>query len=133
MRLTLVYCKMSATPIQAIIDDPLAGSLPLFTDAANGTNFMRSLLLRLRIYYSEEKVNKFSDIVIAESQLVKINRFEYIINELQRELRKCGKEYNEMFETVVLNNWIKDLIARAGEDVAYEFMRQVKKNREGRL
>lgn len=124
---------MSATPIQAIIDDPLAGSLPLFTDAANGTNFMRSLLLRLRIYYSEEKATKFGDTVIAESQLVNINRFEYIINELQRELRKCGKEYNELFETVVLNNWIKDLINRAGEDVAYEFMRQVKRNRENRI
>lgn len=123
---------MSVYSIQSVIDDPLAGCLPLVQEESNGTNLLRSLLLRLRLFLDETKSVQLSDQVIAEAQLVTINRWEYVINEVLYELRHCGRQYNEMFETVVLNNWVKDLLNRWPEDTVYLFLRQVKKNREAR-
>lgn len=120
---------MSVYSIQSVIDDPLAGCLPLVQEESNGTNLLRSLLLRLRLFLDETKSVQLSDQVIAEAQLVQINRWEYVINEVLYELRYCGRQYNEMFETVVLNNWVKDLLKRWPEDTVLEFIMIVKSNR----
>lgn len=127
-----VTLRMPPIAFNSVTDDPLAGCSPIVQEEGNGTTMLRGLLLRLRLFLDEKRSTIIGDQVIAEAQLVAINRWEYVINEVLYELRRCQKEYAEAFETVVLNNWTKDLLQRHAEDVVWAFFKQVKRNREGR-
>jgi len=127
-----VKLHMQAVSMQGLWDDPLAGCWPIVQETANGTNMLRSLLLRLRIYYSEGTATKIGDQIIKESHHITINRWEYIINECLYELRIPGKGYSLEFETDLLNKWIADLITRYDQDQVLEWVVMVKRNREQR-
>jgi hypothetical protein len=124
---------MPHKPVQSIMDDPLAGCLAFVQNEWNGNNLLRSLLMRLRLFYNEATCTAITDQIIAESGLVRINTWEYIINEVLYEFRLCQKEYNPAFETILLSNWTKDLYKRHHEDVVLAFFRQVKTGREKRI
>lgn len=123
---------MEVQNITSLMDDPLAGCLPVVQIESNARNMLGSLLLRLRLYYKESVSNNIGDQLIKESDLVLMNRWEYVINECLYELRMKGKDYSMMYEAVVLNNWIKDLLKRYQEDEVLDFIGVVKRNREGR-
>lgn len=123
---------MFAIPLQSIIDDPLAGCSPVMQQDGNGTNMLRGLLLRLRLYYSEEMANELTNQVIKECKLVSVPRWEYVINEILFEIRYKSSVYSAAYETAVLNDWTKDLMTRYPEDVVYNFFWQVKGNRDRR-
>jgi len=114
------------------MDDPLAGCLLIFKDEVNASQMVKSLFLRLRIFYSEPDATKLSDKIIEESDQVPFSRWEYIINETQYEIRRAYKDYNPMFETVLLNSWLHKLMKRIQQDDALDFMVKLKKMREER-
>lgn len=117
--------------VQSLYDEPLAGCLPVFEDAAAATNMLRSLLLRLRIYYTEKVCTALGDCIIAEAGNFSIYRMEYVINEVQYEIRRASN-YNPAFEEVLLNNWVKDLLKRVPEDAVWQFNKVVRAYREER-
>jgi hypothetical protein len=117
--------------VQSLYDEPLAGCQPIFEDAANATNMLRSLLMRLRIYYTEKVCTALGDRIIAEAGNVQIYRMEYVINEVQYEIRRAGN-YNPAFEEVLLNSWVKDLLNRVPEDAVWQFNKVVRGYREER-
>ena len=127
-----VTLRMPPVALNSVIDDPLAGSLPLIRQPGNGATLLRSLLMRLRLFLDERRSTAIGDQVIAEAKEVLIFSWEYVINEVQYELRRCQHGDNPQLETVVLNNWTKDLLRRYPEDVVWEFFKQVRKNRGGR-
>lgn len=114
------------------MSDPLAGCLPWIQNDSNGTNLLKSLLMRLRLFLNEDCSVTLCDQIIASAKLVQINRWEYVINEVQYELRRCTPEFDERFETVILNNWVKDLLKRLPEDNVWEFHRVVREYRKQR-
>lgn len=123
---------MPPTTVHTIMDDPLVGCLPIVQLESNAHNLLRSLLLRLRLFLEEKRSAAVGDQVIAESKKLSIPVYEYVLNEVQYELRRCQKGYNEAFETIVLNNWTKDLLKRYPEDVVWTFFRKVRANRKAR-
>lgn len=123
---------MIGVAVDSIMDDPLAGCLPIFEDVANASNMLKSLFMRLRIFYSEPVATALTDQIIIESGEVPFSKWEYIINECQYEKRRAWIEFNPMFETVVLNNWMHQLMKRIQQDEALEFMFKLKKWREER-
>lgn len=118
--------------VQSLYDDPLAGCLPIFEDSEAATNMLRSLLLRLRIFYSESVSTALGDQIITESGNSGIYRMEYVINEVQHEIRRAGSSFNPSFEAILLNNWVKDLLKRVPEDQVWQFHRLVLKYRNER-
>lgn len=123
---------MEPIPIQGFLDDPLAGCKPIMLEQGNGTNMLRGLLLRLRIFHTEKKATAIGDQLVAEAPGTGINHFEYCINEVLYEIRRSTKEFSEQYETVVLNNWTKDLLKRLPEDVVLPFFVKVRENRKNR-
>lgn len=124
---------MEVRNITTLMDDPLAGCLAVVQNETNGRSMLGSLLLRLRLYYPETVSNNIGDQLIKESDAVLMNRWEYVINECLYELRLKRKDYSSMFETVVLNNWVKDLLKRYPENDVLDFVGVVKRNRGGRV
>ncbi len=127
-----IILQMQGIALNAVIDDPLAGCLPLMQWEGNAINMMRALLLRLRIFYSEGVATSLGEQIIKESGAIAIDKWEYCINEVQYERRRCLPEYDERFETVVLNNWTKNLLKRLPEDLVLPFFVKVRANREVR-
>lgn len=123
---------MSPRAVQTLFDDPLAGCDPIFTDPGPATTMLRSLLMRLRVYLEEERSTSLGDQIIAEAKALPVPRYEYVINEVQHELRRCTREYDEAFEAVVLSNWVKDLLKRIPEDDVWQFHKGLRENRERR-
>jgi len=127
-----VKLQMQGVSMHSLWDDPLAGCWPLVQETANGTNLLRSLLLRLRIYYTGDTATAIGDQIINESLVVTINRWEYMINECLHELRVPAKGYSPAYEVEVLNKWIADLMSRHDQDLVLEWVSMVKRNREHR-
>lgn len=123
---------MVPVALNSLIDDPLAGCQPFLREPNAGTSMLRMLLMRLRIFYNEKASTAIGDQIIAESEKVKINKYEYIINEVLYEIRQCRKGFGEMYETVVINDWSKSLMKKKEIDTVLDFISEVKKNRASR-
>lgn len=123
---------MKPIRVQTIFSEPLAGCLPICRDPDNAYNMLRAILLRLRLFYKEDVCTKLFDDITEGSKRTAVPQNEYLINEVQYEIRRAGKEYDPQFEAVLINTWLKDLITRIPEDDAYAFMRDLKANRENR-
>lgn len=120
---------MHAVTINTIIDDPLAGCLAVVKQGNNATTLLRSILIRMRLFYNEKKCKSISDQIIRESDDVTIDPWEYIINENLYEMRRISKGVNEMLETAVLSNWTRELMKIYTHDQALEFVSRLKNNR----
>ncbi len=119
-------------PVSSIMEDPLAGCLPLMRVESNAQNMLGSMLMRLRIFYSEPEANTISESIIAEVKNISIYHWEYVINEVMFEFRRVQKKWSEQYEENILNQWTTDLLKRHQEDAVWSFFRQVKANRLSR-
>lgn len=123
---------MSFIPVRKYFDDPLAGCQEIMHYEGPGTTMLGSMLLRLRIFLKEEVCNRIGDQLVDEALAIGVNRFEYAINEVLYEIRRCGTDYDESYETVLLNSWTKDMLKRYPEDTVWSFFKAVKINRQRR-
>lgn len=99
---------------------------------SNAQNMLGSMLMRLRIFYSEPEANTISESIIAEVKNISIYHWEYVINEVMFEFRRVQKKWSEQYEENILNQWTTDLLKRHQEDAVWSFFRQVKANRLSR-
>lgn len=116
-----------------LMDDPLAGCLYFMQEEGNAKNFLGSVLLRLRLFYTEDVCNKLADTLIDQSDHVQISRWEFVINETLYEFRKAQKSFDTMKEAVTLNDWATDLMLRYHEDMVLDFVGVVKRGRAVRM
>lgn len=123
---------MGSVGVNDILDDPLAGCLDIFRDEVSASQMEKSLFLRLRIFYREPDAVKLSDKIFEEAENMPFSKWEYIINEMQYEIRRAYKDYSSNFETVLLNSWMYKLMQRIQQDDALDFMVMIKKYREER-
>lgn len=120
------------TRAQTLFDDPLAGCSPLVADPANAQNLLRSLLLRLRLFYSEKVCDALTHELFEGGNNYPGYIYEFILNEMMYELRVAKSGINEMYEKVILDSWIKQLMKKVEQDAVLEFVGRLKKDREKR-
>lgn len=117
---------------QTLFDDPLAGCSPLVADPANAQNLLRSLMLRLRLFYSEKVSDALMHELFEGGNHYPGYMYEFIINEMMYEIRMARSGLDEMYEKVILDSWVKQLIKKVEQDEVLEFVSRLKKGREKR-
>src|SRR5689334_20422578 len=115
-----------------LMDDPLAGCLPVMQMVTNAETFLRSVMLRMRLFYSEDTCQKICDRIIEESKQTVLYQYEYVINEILFEFNEAKRNLQPFEPQLSLQAWITDIIARYGQDTGIEFFKYVKTNRINR-
>jgi hypothetical protein len=118
-----------------LMDDPLVGCGSIFQNEPNCHNFLRAVMLRIRLFYSESTCEKISDQIFSEAKdprASKLYRYEYIINETVFEFREAKKFIRPYTDTDSLNTWTNMVMDQHGHDYGIEFFIFVKTNRENR-
>jgi hypothetical protein len=128
---------MGHIPIKVIAEDPLVGcSDQLGDDAGSWENMLNFLVSNLSLITNSELADQLSGAIAIESSESGIDQSQYIVNELQYEIRQrmlgSLKTTNEQFETVLLNRWSKYLLRDHDTNQVLDFITFVKSNRTKR-
>ncbi len=115
---------MQPTVVNRIIEDPLAGCLDIIYNEGVYVTLCNSLYLRLRIFYAKEIVDKIKSRIEKDSEDQIMPTEEYVINELQYELRFAGKGSTD-FESQILNRWSAILMKQYETDEVLDFVSDI--------
>lgn len=115
-------------------DDPLPGSKGEVRDG-QWTTLSESLLMRLRLCAGTEMANALYDKIVDQAKQASIPHQEFILNEVQYEVRKHKaeglKETDDLYEKMLLALWSRD-VANMGYSTAARFMNSIQSFRTKR-
>jgi hypothetical protein len=125
--------------VNTLFDEPLAGCLDIVQDPGNFMTFRNSLELRLSLVTSRLEAETIlgrihDDYNFPDDDPFTVGLPEYVINELQYEIRKRRSNYNEETENPILSKWFDHLVDHYNmtSDEAIGFMAAVTKARAKR-
>lgn len=121
---------METVNVNDLLLDPLAGCLPIMQQLQNAETMADAIVLRLRLCADKKASASLEKQIKKEAKAGLPKYCEYLVNELQYELRKAmGK--NDA-EPEILNKWAAYLVKRHKTDDVLDFIYAVKINREKR-
>lgn len=123
---------MDAININEIISKPLAGCLPFTKQPGSYATVIDSLFMRLRIIHGKRVSTYILDQINLEGEKIIIFKKEYVINELQYEIRICQNNTVESMESELIDQWAKSLLEDFREDRVLDFIIQLKQARARR-
>lgn len=122
--------------VNTIMDDPLAGCNENIHNIVGISTLVNRLNTMLQLIRGDARAAVIRSSIEKEIKTIGINDREYLINELQYEVRigtlGPNRITSEEFENVLINRWFKIVHKRDGEDVALRFVNMLKGNREKR-
>lgn len=114
-----------------LLKQDLPGSMFDF-DVANYNNLMATLRLRLRLVSNKDHAERVEEMIEGrDADVPHTKPFEYIVNEMQFEIRRAYQPLPEN-EKRILNLWCTEIMERAGADAAIDFFTTVLRFREER-
>lgn len=126
---------MDAININDVIDKPLAGCLPFTKSAGTYTTLIDGLFIRLAIIHGKRVSTYILDQINIEGEKIIIFKKEYVINELQYEIRLFNKSITpgyEIYESTYIDLWAEKLMDRMDENAVLDFISKLKQFRARR-
>lgn len=120
------------TNVKNIAQAELAGCLPLVEDLNNFELLKENLTCRIALFVRMPAAREILEVITDEAGKVEqVPFWEYIINELQHELRVASSRgpLNEGHEGVLISKWTKHIIRKKDVDTALDFIAVLKTNR----
>jgi hypothetical protein len=118
--------------VKNLADAELAGCLLLKKDLNIFELLRDDLTNRIALYLRMPTAKTIKEAIITESAAIKqVPYWEYIINELQYELRMAAfsGKLNPAYEAMMINDWAKHIIRKEDADTSLDFIILLKANR----
>lgn len=120
----------------SIAETDLAGCLSVAQDIYNFELLVDGLVYRIRLWYKKDRAFQLYEVITVEAATVNVPHREYVINELQFEVRVArarGIEKVDLAkEKALLERWARHVARKKGTDTALDFISLLKKNRKMR-
>lgn len=126
---------MEAINVNDVISHPLAGCLTFTTQPGSYTTLVDSLYLRLCVIHGKRVSTYIFDQINLEGEKIIIFKKEYVINELQYEIRHWLLKEDpqcEYYESEIIDAWAEKLLSKLDTDAVLDFIVQLKQFRARR-
>lgn len=120
---------MQFIPVSQLAERPLAGCHTWLLDSyVNTTILTRALYMRLCLFTSISYALETYKMICEESP----GNSEYVINELQYEIRLASGKTSDGYESELVSRWAEVKMRTSRVDDVLEFVNQLKENRLSR-
>lgn len=120
---------MQFVNVSQLAERPLAGCSKWFVESCNSTILIRTLYLRLCLFTSIREAIEIYRAICDECD----NDPEYVVNELQYEIRKASGKTSDGYESEIVSRWAEVKMRVSHINDVLEFVKQLKENRISRF
>jgi hypothetical protein len=133
---SIPYYIMANINVDTIAKADLAGCLPIIENPDSFELLRDNLTMKIALCYDPDQAGLIRKMLATEVCDVQVPSWEYIINELQYELRIAiahGVEHlSKDYESRLINDWAKHIIKMKDVDTSLDFISILKTNRKNR-